>query len=735
MQNNQISPFRQAAVWAATLAITTAAFAAPPRERDRNPPPPPREKVKAPPPPAPAPPPQEKHFPEIKAPLDEQVAQIEKDLAAHMMRRGAGAVSPQAELSIDLRIIRRWCLSQAAAAKPESEIQIATLLRSIQLDAAIASVEETLKTAAPGSASRTQTEAMAQVHKISFEIGELKGVGQLDDLMKRLGYALVNAANTQPVDFKSIPLMRPRLAASFGEAVSNPAPTAAEQTRTVAELSSDITRAAISTDLRQQLLAVAKSAGAAAAEPGNKDAAALHQVLLMGVELAQGLSSTTAFTAQTRADVETQLSEGLALFNDPRTRDAGKARIEQLSEFRQVMNRVGRAPLPANIRQSLAPAFTYAQTHLDVAPKILGAIEEFAAICSAYDAAPKRDNPVANLKASTTEAARQVETARQAFITAANDPASTVAANPDGLQLPLNDLRQATELWAVLDGMQQTFETLNAYKPKPFGALESRAQRASITAVTAAKSPTRTEAVRLLTHMRNLAKLSVALSQKSLADVPPDVAKAYAGVAVADFEAKVKSLVTELITQLAAGTEPDKNKLARLQAVSDLSDSLKMAAALEKNLAAIPTLARWADFVISPDQANFLIKPLQQAMLSGFSGFMSDTPGAIESFMQVRTQYLPVLAFFAREAQYAEVCATMPEGVAGNLARLITPFDAQPFPTERYVSYAVAVSSVVATADPDGSQFAIDSALKRLRGEMRFSTKDLMPQPTTKPGK
>ena len=41
-------------------------------------------------------------------------------------------------------------------------------------------------------------------------------------------------------------------------------------------------------------------------------------------------------------------------------------------------------------------------------------------------------------------------------------------------------------------------------------------------------------------------------------------------------------------------------------------------------------------------------------MTAGFAGFISDSPAAIERFMQARAQYLPVLAFLARSAQYAE---------------------------------------------------------------------------------
>src|SRR6266849_3166773 len=54
-------------------------------------------------------------FPSIKDVLTNQIAALDKDLAARIMRR-SDAPAPALELQIDLRIIRRWMLAQAAAA-------------------------------------------------------------------------------------------------------------------------------------------------------------------------------------------------------------------------------------------------------------------------------------------------------------------------------------------------------------------------------------------------------------------------------------------------------------------------------------------------------------------------------------------------------------------------------------------------------------------------------------------
>ena len=64
-----------------------------------------------------------------------------------MMRRGEAPLDgAPLESQIDLRVIQRWFLSQAAAGKPESEVQIAAMLRVMQLASATTQLEEAMKT-------------------------------------------------------------------------------------------------------------------------------------------------------------------------------------------------------------------------------------------------------------------------------------------------------------------------------------------------------------------------------------------------------------------------------------------------------------------------------------------------------------------------------------------------------------------------------------------------------------
>ena len=676
-----------------------------------------------------------KSFPSITLILVDQSTKLEKDLAAKLIRRpeipASGAA--MADLQIDLRIIQRWLLAQTAIAAMESDVQIACLLRAMQLAGVTGKLEEAL-TAVSVPFTRSQGEAAALIHKMSYDLPDLKGVGELDERCKRLGYALHNIASPTPVDARTIPLMRPEPLQpdlATGE-ISIPR----DGPRTLAELSSEITRATISTSLRQQLLAMARTAmdAAVSTDPARQtDAAVLQQMLNGGVDLAKGLSATTALSADARDEIETQLAEGLALFGDPRTRIAGRQRVAKLNEYRIVMNRLARGRLSPELRKTLAPAFGYALIHPEQGRKILNAIDAFVGVCQHFEATPRRDNPVVNLRRPTEDAARQFEAARLAFITGINDPGSSLTM--DALDGQIADITAAVELYAMLDGMQQTYETLNGYKPRPFGAIESRTLKAAVTATAAIKSPARTDALRYLSDLSKLAQLSKAVTQQSFSDIPPAVIKAYTGASLADFEAKCRLTFNELVTQVAGGTEMDKAKIARLRAVGDLCDSLRFASVAERALAAIPPLSRSIDWTLTVEQSQNLLVPFQQELSAAFAGFISDSPTAVEKFLKRRDAFLPLVALLNRDASYAGQCAKLPEGLKGDLARLMTPIEGQPFSTERYLSYAVTVASLLAVTDADAVQTATDFAMKRLSRDMEFAVRDLKSDDAGMPSK
>lgn len=668
-----------------------------------------------------------KGFPSIKPVLVDRSIQLEKELATKLMRRSevpaSGAV--MADLNIDLRIIQRWVLTQTAMAAAESDLQIAGLLRAMELASAIGKLESTL-VASAAPFTRSQSDAAVLIHKMSYDLPDLKSVGDLDERCKRLGYAMENVASPTPIDARTLPRMRPERFPTDEAAGGNS--TAREGPRTLAELTSEITRAAVSTTLRQQLLAMAKAtsiAGDSTDSAQLADAAAMQQVLTSAVDLAKGLSATTALSAAARDQIETQLAEGLALFSDPRTRAAGKQRVARLNEYRLVMNRLASGGLSPELRKTFAPALGYAQTHADQGQRILNSIEAFVGTCLRFEAIPRRENPVTNLRHATEDAAKLYETARAAFITNINDASDGVAF--DALDSQIADIASAADLYAMLDGMQQMYETLNGYKPRPFGAIETRTLKAAVIATTAIKSPARADAIRYLGDLSKLAQLSRIVTQRSLSDIPPEVIKSYAGISLADFESKCRLTFNELVSQIAGGVEMDKIKIARLRAVGDLCDSLRFAAIAERALVNVPSLHHWVDWTLSAEQIQGLLLPFQTQLSAAFEGFISDVPNAVEKFVKRRDVFLPLVALLDRDAAYSEQCAKLPEGLQGDLARLMTPFEGQPFSTERYLSYAATVASLLASIDPDAAQSATDSAMARLERDMRSAVRDLKP--------
>jgi hypothetical protein len=663
-----------------------------------------------------------------------------------MMQRqdvAAGGAAASLELQIDLHIIQRWMLAQAVAAKRESPQQIALLFRADQLDAAAAGLETAFKPGGPAATpTRTQTESLAQIHKMSFNLpAELKDLADLDEQCKKIGYALQNVANSTPVDARTIPSMRPHRVNDDNGGSEPPTPAVKESPKTVAELSAEITHSAIAVSLRQQLLAVAQLAGAASTsnDPAQQaDAASLYQMLVAGVDLAKGISGTTAFTAEARTDIETQLAEGLALFADPRTRAAGRDRIQQLSEYRAVMNRIARSRLSGDVRKALAPAFAYAQTHAEQGQKLLNAIDNYVGVCDRFDSYGHRENPVVQLRRVTEDVAKQFDQARQAFITSANEIGGTTGLPPTvgALELQVSDLSALLDLYAALDGMQQTYEVLNGYKPRPSGAIEQRVLKAAIAAAAAIKSPSRTDAIRFILDISKLAQLSQAVTQRSLSDVPGEVLKQYAGLSsTGEFESKCKLMFAELVNQVASGADMDKKKIDRLRSVGELCDGLRTAMVAEQSLAALPSLRKWVDWTVTQEQAKALLAPFQQLLAGAFTGFMTEAPDAVEKYLKFRGQFLPLIVLLRQDALMADQCAAMPDGLAGDLARLMTPFDNQPFSTERYLSYAVTVWATVGADDPDAAAPAADAAMKRLQRDVRVTARDLAPAAAAKPAK
>lgn len=667
---------------------------------------------------APAPPtlpaPPKEAGPVIKSILTEERSQVEKEIAARMMKRPDAPTEKRArlEMEIDLRIIERAMLSMAANSKAETNEQAVAWLRSKQIREAVRGVEDTLGQDA-GALSPSQKDALAQLHKLSFQAVELKNK-DMDEFCKSAGLILVNCVNATPVNASAIMVMRPKVQANVERGADEPA--------SVAELTGEVQRlAAISVPLRQQLLALAASASAAADD--KDESKALYGVLVQSIALARGLQSNTAVGNDARTGIEEQLAEGIVLFSDPRTRDAGKLRIDALGQYRQTLTRIGKLGLSKEQMDQFAPAFAWAQANPEAGAKLLGTVEDYMNACSRWDLMPKDATVPAPLRRSLEEIRSQFGKDRTAFMQAAARVAST--GNSIELQQTLEDMQRVQSVTEDLQTMGASIDTINSYKIRPVGGLERKITTAALAAVSTTASTNRNDGQKFLNSVHFLARLSQALSSQPLTDVPPAIQQSWGGSSTTTFETRWKGIIFELANSLGAGSiELDKAKVARLETAMELGDSLRTAARFEAAMIKAPTLARWADWSIDPTSLAQVMVPYKESVAGAIFGFASDSQDALDKWSRLAARYEPLMALVLRDAGYAEQCQTLPIGFPADIGRLITPFEGAPFSTERYASYAIGTWSIL---EKNGETEVIDhvrvNLAKRIARDLRLPDK------------
>jgi hypothetical protein len=507
--------------------------------------------------------------------------------------------------------------------------------------------------------------------------------------------------------------MRPKPISTADATTKDHAPTVGELTDEVHRL------AALSGTLRQQLINLAAHAAA------EKDDRALTTLLGQAVTLARGLQSNTAVGPEARLGIETQLAEGIVLFTDQRTRDAGKARIENLGQYRQTLSRIGKHSLSREQAGQLAPAFAWAQANPDAGARALGAIEQYFDACAKWDALP------ANVVALPTPVRRAYDDLRTQFTRLRGtflQEASRIG-TPLGSAISLDaQAEDARRLLAVADDLLSTpasLDTLNALKLRPAGALEKRLATAAASAAAPTFAATRTDGQKFLDAVHTLATLTHDLAARPLTDIPTPVVKDWAGGRLDAFDHRWHTLAADLAQSLAAGaTDLDAPKFARLQTALKLIESLRTAAQLEAALAKVAPLSRWADWSIDPAALDAVLTPYREATSRAVFGFASDTAEPIERWQHLSTRYQPLIALILRDAAYAEACQSLPIGVVADTARLATPFENAPFATERYASYAVTVWAQFEKADSDDQADRLSTTLaRRIARDLKLDVK------------
>jgi len=238
---------------------------------------------------------------------------VDDETGALMQQRPAAGqpADPTLELQIDLRVTASWLLHRSTEGASE-DVQSCGYLRARSVLSAADLLAQHLRKSPPGPA---QINALARLHEMTYRLPDLKSVARMDESCKALANLLVTIGGPLPNPGQGLPLMRPM-------EVDRPEDQQAEPP-SLAELTTAARQASVSPALRRQLVALAQASASASADPNRQDeAAALYGVLTRAVEMTRGLQQGSLVDPQTRGRIEPQLTGGIVLFLDPRTRDA-----------------------------------------------------------------------------------------------------------------------------------------------------------------------------------------------------------------------------------------------------------------------------------------------------------------------------------------------------------------------------------------------------------------------------
>jgi hypothetical protein len=612
-------------------------------------------------------------------------------------------------------------LDRAAEPKAEEQLQACVALRVLNLQ----SVGEQVGQRLLGSAlTASQNEGLAKLHRLTYALPEEPTVGAIDEVFRTVAPALILAANATPSEVKNLPPMRPKPLAA-------PAPPAAPAAPTLADLTARAKKVQVSPALKRQLISLSATAttaaNSAAAEVANSkehnaqdEAELLQRMLTAVVELSDGIERNTGIDAVARAKVEQQLTEGLALFTDVRTRSSGKQRLGALSQYRQTLARVQQLHLPATLLQKLSPAVVWVNNNPEPGAKILDAIEKYLQLCARYDARKEPAGLLANYRKALDGLGKQFLAQRAAFLDDAAELANATVFSPIPANLAghTETMRQLFETIDLLDKLPHAIQILTPYHPRPGGGLEKRANVAVADLAVVSVVGSRDASIKFCVDVERLAQIPESLIPP--AGIPAETMKSYTGGHLPQVEVRRTAMIAELASELATSRDMDASLLSKLDVLRALYDSLHLASDVETSLSRGDGLTHWADWSINPAQLRALVTPFRDATVAAFEGFSIDNATPVYRWPDVYKRFSPILALVKEVGQYADQLRALPGGLPGEFSKLLTPMENQPFATERYASFAIGVWQRAAEAtDAKSADGLFDAMLVRLRKDLK----------------
>ncbi|HEV7302257.1 MAG TPA: hypothetical protein VGN72_23160 [Tepidisphaeraceae bacterium] len=599
----------------------------------------------------------------------QRIDAIDEELAVLLQRRGeTGVDQAMLELQIDLRLLARGIASimpDKLDGKPENA---AAYLRLQQVVRAGDEIALTVRTLTPPT--EPQANALKALHELTYRPAlDKPTVAAIDALTKEIATALSAIVPAPPVT------MRPQRAVAPATApAGNGSPTEAP----LVTLSNAARRLNVTPVLRRQILTLTEAANVASSTGDATEARVLAEGLSDAVDLASGLAANTAVAMATRQEIEGQLAQGLALFTDPRTRDIGRKRLKTLAPYRQTLARVGKIAENPDTRR-LAKLFVWAQENPEDGPKVLNAVEAYNRVVAEFEGRPRLASLPPNVKRAADATVRQFQTARATFMEEAISlpDGGMMAATPKQLSDTVGEMSAALAQLDLIETSPRSLDALLAFKPRPIGLLDKRVIAAVGGAVGEGKMLPE-DAVAFLKSLRGLADAAARIGT----DLPKAAtgAEAWAGQGAAALQARLNAMLTEATSTLASAdgvVSPDV--LSQLAIAGDLVEALRGAAKIDEAIAACAPLARWADWGVDVQQLEAIVKAYRDGTAAAVDGLIDGSSGAVEQWPRMRQKYRPVIEYLEEISAYAPACATLPEGAAGQIAALATPFDAAAF--------------------------------------------------------
>ncbi len=96
---------------------------------------------------------------------------------------------------------------------------------------------------------------------------------------------------------------------------------------------------------------------------------------------------------------------------------------------------------------------------------------------------------------------------------------------------------------------------------------------------------------------------------------------------------------------------------------------------------------------MKPGEFESVIAPYRDATAAAFEGFVNGSHGLVDQWPGIQKKYQPVISFILDLSAYDEACRALPDGLPGEIVKLATPFNEQPFARVRFASYALSLWS------------------------------------------